>query len=48
MPFCYRKQKGWEGAEVKDGEGECVEEAGRVIVEITLNNKLELDFDWLL
>ena len=46
MSFCYRKQRGWEGAQGKGGEGECGEEAGRMIVEITLNSKLEMDSDW--
>lgn len=32
----------------KRGEAESVGEASRINVEITLNNKLEMDFDWLL
>lgn len=32
----------------KRGEGECVEETGRINMAIPLNNKWEMDFDWLL
>lgn len=32
----------------KRGEGEFVEEAGRINVVITVNNKLKMDFDGLL
>lgn len=47
MSFCYRKQRG--GKEnAKRGEGEGMGEVGRINVEIAVNNKLEMDFDWLL
>lgn len=40
--------KGVETEHGKRGEGEFVEEAGRINVAITVNNKLKMDFDRLL
>lgn len=47
MSFCYRKQRGREGA-WPERRGRGVGGAGRINVEIAVSNKLEMDFDWLL